>query len=260
VPTTDPLLKHTLDAFLAQVDFAAARATDPVSHVWRFDDPADQEVVALIAASLAYGKVSLLRAAIARVLTHLGPHPAHALADLPHTRHLDALDTFVYRMTRGEDVAALFTALGGCLREHGSLRALFDTGYQDVHEDFQPALGALVHGLRALAPQQSRGLNYLLADPRRGGACKRLNLFLRWMVRGPDAIDLGLWSDLPASKLVMPLDTHVLRICGAMGIGTRKTADWRLAREIAHALRALVPEDPLKYDFAICHMGISGQA
>jgi uncharacterized protein (TIGR02757 family) len=249
-------LRAELDSFLEGVDWAYHRQRDPVGIVWEHEDPADQEVVALIAACLAYGQVSLFRAATRRCLSVLGAQPANAL----RTGEYDAaqLDGFVYRMTTGADVAALFRALAHALQQHRCLGGLFREGFLEEHADYRPALTHFVHALRRYGESSRRGFHYLLPDPAKGGACKRLNLFLRWMVRGPDAIDLGLWP-LPANRLVMPLDTHVTRIAGNLGLSTRATQDWKLAVEIRDALARLAPEDPLKYDFALCHLGISGQ-
>jgi uncharacterized protein (TIGR02757 family) len=101
------------------------------------------------------------------------------------------------------------------------------------------------------------GLKQLLPSPRKGSACKRMNLFLRWMVRSED-IDFGIWDNIPPNKLVIPLDTHIARISKCLGLTRRASADWKMAEEITGALREFDPEDPLKYDFALCHHGISG--
>lgn len=248
-------LRAQLDAFLDQVDWEARRAQDPVSIVWAYDDDDDREVAALVTACLAYGQVRLLRRAATRCLAVLGHSPAQALREGVRA---DALQGFVYRMTRGEDVAALFRAVGAALVEHGSLQALFRAGWSPDHPDYRPALTHFVGALRARGQSTSRGFHYLLPDPAKGGACKRLNLFLRWMIRGPDAIDLGIWA-LPTQSLVMPLDTHITRIARYLALCTRKSADWKLAVEIRNNLAMLDPSDPLKYDFALCHLGISGQ-
>ncbi len=257
-------LKTELDGLLLTLDLDAHREDDPVSIVWSYPDPADREVVALVAAAMAYGRVGLLKRAIRRALAPLGPSPARALRDLDDAS-IDAegglrsaLDGFVYRMTRGEDVVALYRAIGVALRGHGSLLNLFLAGWDEGDEDFQSGLGAFVHALRAFGGSTERGFFYLLSDPTTGSACKRLNLFLRWMVRGPDAVDTGLWSSLPSDRLVMPLDTHIVRICKYLGISSRNAQDWKLARQIAQSLKRLDPADPIKYDFALCHLGISG--
>jgi uncharacterized protein (TIGR02757 family) len=101
------------------------------------------------------------------------------------------------------------------------------------------------------------GLTQFFSSPVNGSACKRANLFLRWMVRDRD-IDFGIWKKIPKNKLVIPLDTHIAKISRCLGFTKRKTQDWKMALEVTHALKKLDPEDPLKYDFALCHHGISG--
>ena len=251
------LLRAELDGLLAGLDWLGHRQTDPINLVWGYDAAEDREVVALIVATMAYGRVSLLKKAARQALAALGPHPAATLRELPEAARVMP-EGFVYRMTRGDDLNALFQAIGRALREHGSLAALFMAHDDPAADDYQAALTGLVHQLRAWGERDARGFRYLLADPAGGGACKRLNLFLRWVIRGPDQVDLGLWGELSAARLVMPLDTHIVRICTYLGLTSRKTADWKMARQIAAGLRRLDPDDPLKYDFAICHLGISG--
>ncbi len=241
----------------------AERPRDPVSVPWSYTDPADQEVSALLAATLAYGRVDLFLPKIREVLVALGGAPALSMRRLAsdadeYTAFQDRLAGFVYRMTRGQDVAALCLAMGRTLQSHGSLGALFLKGVADNAPDYRQGLSHFVHTLRELGERDARGFYYLLADPAKGGACKRLNMFLRWMVRGPDEVDLGLWSELDTSRLVMPIDTHIARISAYIGLSTRKTNDWKQAALIARSLMALDPDDPLKYDFALCHLGISG--
>ena len=100
-----------------------------------------------------------------------------------------------------------------------------------------------------------RGVTYFFPRPDAGSACKRLNLFLRWMVRR-DAVDLGVWTRLPPSKLVVPLDTHVIRVGRCLGLTRYRSPGWRMASEITESLRHLDPEDPVRFDFSICHLGM----
>ncbi len=110
-----------------------------------------------------------------------------------------------------------------------------------------------VYGKNIMPP----GLTQLLPDPGKGSACKRMNLFLRWMVRRED-IDLGVWDKISPSKLMIPRDTHIARISRCLGLTARTASDWKTAKEITQALKKYDPGDPLKYDFALCHHGISG--
>jgi uncharacterized protein (TIGR02757 family) len=154
--------------------------------------------------------------------------------------------------------------MGRVLREHGSLEALFVQGLE-ARDSLHGALDAFTTALRQvpMAPLRSamgpeRGLHHLLPSPMGPGAAKRLNLFLRWMVRGPDAVDFGIWTRVPASALVIPLDTHIGRMALNLGLTRREDLTWRTAEEVTASLRAIDPRDPVRYDFALCHFGMSG--
>lgn len=252
-------IRPHLDALLAGLDNQRHLAADPLAFVYRFASPQDREVIAFFAALLAYGRVDLIRRALTDVVARVGPTPAATAAaeDLPAARQ--RFDGFVYRLTRGEDLARLWAGIGHLLRRHGSLLAAFQAG-DDGQGDLRAALTrfhrAFNEPLAAEAPRQA--YKHLLPDPAGPSPVKRLNLLLRWLVRGPDAIDLGLWRVLGPARLTIPLDTHVHRISRYLGLTTRTQADHRTAAEITTALRALDPADPLRYDFALAHLGISG--
>ena len=248
-------MRERLDALLASFDFAAHRERDPVSFVHRAR-PADSEVVALIAALLAFGNVVAVRRSIARVLERLGDSPAETV-DRASSRVLGKkLDGFVHRVWKGEDLAAMLVRAGKMRREHGTLGAAF-AAHHRASGDVRESLARWSDGLRGSEP--SRGLAHLVADPRAGSACKRSLLFLRWMVRPADGVDLGLWSAVDPSVLVIPVDTHVQRIAKNIGLTRRRDASWRTAEDITGALRRFDPRDPVKYDFALCHLGVSRQ-
>jgi uncharacterized protein (TIGR02757 family) len=246
-------LKSRLDALVESHDRAAHRANDPVSFVHRFEDPADREVVGLIAASVAFGNVVAIRASVARALAMLGASPAEIIAREDRRALERRLSTFVHRVYRGRHLAAMLANAARVRREEGSLGASFARRLA-AHGELREALAELADELRGGDPE--RGLSHLVPDPRAGSACKRLLLYLRWMCRPADGVDLGLWS-VPASALVIPLDTHVHRIGRNLRLTERKDASWRTAEEITEALRAFDPDDPVKYDFALCHLGVS---
>lgn len=101
----------------------------------------------------------------------------------------------------------------------------------------------------------THGMKFMIPDPLKGSACKRMNLFLRWMIR-KDQLDFGLWNEIPASKLVIPVDTHVAKICKQLKLTKKKNESWQMAEEITEHLKKFDAFDPVKYDFAICHIGI----
>jgi uncharacterized protein (TIGR02757 family) len=153
----------------------------------------------------------------------------------------------------------MLASAGALRRAHGTLGAYFSARFE-AHGELREALADLADALRggALgdARPPSRGLAHLVPDPRKGSASKRLLLWLRWMVRPDDGVDLGLW-DVPASALLIPVDTHVHRIARNLGLTRRKDASWRTAEEITAVLRRFDARDPVRYDFAICHLGVS---
>lgn len=126
--------------------------------------------------------------------------------------------------------------------------------------DASERLGHFLEEIRAgWAPGLSRQRDFLLPDPGKGSACKRHNLFLRWMVRYGDGVDLGIWTALSPRDLVVPVDTHMARMGRRMGWTRRKTPDWKMAEEITAAFRAVCPDDPVKFDFALTRIGILGE-
>ncbi len=254
-------LKRVFDGLLDTVDRAALVQADPVELVHRYRDPHDQEVVGLIVAMMAYGRVRSIKAKAELVLQALGPHPARAVQQGRRGRRLSG---FVYRFQKQEDLPRFLAAVGRVRRRHGSLAAAFAAHVESDARTYAPAMSAFVHVLgEAVSGPLSYGLRFMLPDCSGGGASKRLCLFLRWMIRPADGLDLGAWRTLAPglspARLIMPLDTHVARISRYIGLTERRSNDLRCALQITSALRDLAPEDPLVYDMALCHLGISGQ-
>lgn len=263
-------LRAALEALEAATEPGARLAADPLGFVHRYTDPADQEVAAVFASGLAYGRVAGFRPTIAAVLDHADRRggPRAWLRGLD-ARDDAALAPLQHRWTRGSDLAGLARSLALVLERHGRLGAIAEATPLDGAPTLAPALEAVVQALRGAAAEQAgvpfaalpRGLRTLLPVPSAGSACKRWCMFLRWMVRrpGPGAsgVDLGLW-DLDPALLVMPLDTHVRRLAWFTGLTDRTDASWRTAVAITRALRSLDPDDPLRHDFALAHLGISG--
>ncbi|MEM9071289.1 MAG: TIGR02757 family protein [Myxococcota bacterium] len=245
-------LRERLETLIATQDVNTRRASDPVSFVHRYADPDDQEVVGLIASSLAFGNVTAIRRSVERALGSLGRHPARTIRRGPKELNR-RLDGFVHRVYRGPHLAAMLHHAARLRRRHGTLGSAFAQSL-DTHGDLREALSEFADSLRG--SNAPRGLRHLVPNPRAGSACKRLLLYLRWMVRPADGIDLGLWNVSP-SVLVIPVDTHIHRISTNLGLTTRKDASWRTAEEITQALRRLDSDDPVRYDFALCHLGVS---
>jgi uncharacterized protein (TIGR02757 family) len=237
-------------------------AADPIQIVRRFERPDDREVVGFCAASLAFGRVASVLQSIERLLAIMGPHPADYARAFDPRRERAAFDGLVHRWTRDTDLVALLWVIRQMLDRAGSIERFFASGYDAGAADVGPALESFSGRARALdlraayrrVPKRP-GVCYFFPRPSTGSACKRLNLFLRWMVRR-DALDLGVWTAVPSSALVVPLDTHVIRVGRCLRLTRYTSPGWRMAEDITRALRELDPADPVKYDFALCHLGM----
>jgi uncharacterized protein (TIGR02757 family) len=262
-------LAPLLDRFQRGFDSAARLSADPVEFPRRYPDPGDAEVAGLLAACLAYGRADVFKLRIESVLRAGGPSPAAFAASLAARPDASPLAGFRYRFNTGEDVAALLAGAGDLRERHGSLGDRFAELLRGAAAEPSPvreALARLADEIRESRPAMAllsrrgpRGLRHLCPDARAGGAAKRWNLYLRWMVRGPDGVDLGLWRGVPPSALVVPLDTHVARVARRLGLTRRTDLSWRTAEEVTAALRAADPSDPVRFDFALCHLGMSGR-
>jgi uncharacterized protein (TIGR02757 family) len=238
-------------------------ATDPVHIVRRFTSPADREIVGFCAAALAFGRVASVLQSIESLLAVMGPHPAQFVRDFDPVRERPRLEPLVHLLISGRDLMALLLVLQRILNESGSIEAFFVDGDEVASPHVGPALDsfstrALATDMRAAygrrVPRQ-RGVAYFFPRPSAGSACKRLNLFLRWMVRR-DEIDLGVWSKVSPARLIVPLDTHIIRLGRCLKLTRYTSPGWKMALEITHALRAFDPADPVRFDFALCHVGM----
>lgn len=194
----------------------------------------------------------------------MGASPAAFVQGLDPRGASRLLQGFVYRFNVGADLAVLLLGMGRLLREQGSLEAVFARELERT-ASLHDALSGFTKALREvpLEPIEAllgptRGLHHLLPSPLGPGAAKRLLMYLRWMVRGPDDVDFGIWKRVPAASLIIPLDTHISRISRLLGLTARKSDGWRTAEEITASLRLISPDDPVSYDFALCHHGMSG--
>ena len=237
-------------------------ASDPVHIVRRFRDSEDREIVGFCAAGLAFGRVASVLNSIESLLEVMGPHPAAFVRDFDPDKGRARLAPLVHRWIRGNDLAALILILQRMLREFGSIERFFLKGDDPASPDVGPALDAF--STRALATDvrpaygrvpQRPGVCYFFPRPSAGSACKRLNLFLRWMVR-KDVVDLGVWTTVSAARLIVPLDTHVIRLGQCLRLTRYQSPGWKMAAEITASLRAIDPVDPVRYDFSLCHVGM----
>ena len=257
-------LKRALEVAFEDFNHEKERRLDPISLVYPYNHPKDQEVVAFLIALLSYGNVRTIIQSGLRVLKPLGPHPYEYLIS---KKPLTLWPDFKHRFTTGKDIEILTHWMRGALITHSSLENLFLSFKLSPEYLMKENLSFFVKGLwKQSLPkelkfdltQRNRNLKYLLSDPEQGSACKRLNMFLRWVVRPKDGIDLGLWGRVSPRELMLPIDTHLLKTLRRLRWVQSEQATWKTVEIATRKLREISIEDPIKYDFALCHLSMSG--
>jgi len=240
---------------------------DPLQFVYQYNSPSDMEVVAFLSAALAYGRVEQIEKSLSNLFARMGESPFAFVKNFDK-RGLKRLSGFKHRFTTGGDIADLLVLLKQVLKRYGSIERFFIEGYNSGDKNIIPALTRFCDSLYAIYAKQhsgavrhpvdkvSRGLKFLLAGPAGGSACKRLNLFLRWMVRKDD-VDPGLWKSIDKAKLIVPVDVHIGRLSRILGFYNHKTISLASAVEITESFAQIEPADPVKYDFALSRIGIT---
>jgi uncharacterized protein (TIGR02757 family) len=254
--------------------------SDPLEFVYHYSNPWDQELVALVAALLAYGNVKQVRKSVSDVLARVArvaESPSAMVRGLeglagrrsPYAKQVSReFESFVHRFNRGPDLVVLFQLISETWIRSGSVGAHF-LGRLEPEQDITDALSLLIADWRKWSKGMGNdSFQYLLTSPADGSSCKRWCMLLRWMGR-KDELDPGLWNagsglegTFPPGKflnprqLVLPLDTHTGRISQYLGLTKRKTLDWKAALEITQNLSVCDPEDPTRYDFSLSRLGI----
>jgi uncharacterized protein (TIGR02757 family) len=262
--TSAVALRGPLERLYREFDYGARIARDAIEFPLRYAAPDDREVVALLTACLAYGRVDLFSRQLEHVLRAMAPSPAAFMREFEPRRHAAAFAAFIYRFNRPVDLSAFCVATRDLLARHGTLEKAFAAGDPDPTGPIGPALERFARAyweadVLALFPRGrlTRGYKHLFPLPSAGGPCKRLHLFLRWMVRR-EAPDLGLWTSISPARLLMPVDTHIENMSRAIGLTRRRSRNWKMAEDITARLALVDPGDPVKYDFALCHKRMSG--
>jgi uncharacterized protein (TIGR02757 family) len=254
-------LRSALDRAYTEYD-ARWIEPDPVQFVWRYERRADREVAGLVASSLAYGNVRQIKKSVERVLGILGASPSISIDSLDSAAALRALAGFKHRFNDAADVVCLLVFMREMRRASGSIEGFFAT--TRLAPDLRSALADFVRrtlalprdGLYGSGPlPRDAGVRFFFPSPEHGSACKRLCLFLRWMVRA-DSVDPGGWTRVPRANLLIPLDAHIINIGRRARLTRRVSPGWKMAEDITATLRACDPGDPVKYDFALHRMGL----
>ena len=242
--------------------------SDPIGLVSRYEAPEDREVAGWIASAFAYGRVETIRTNVGQVLAALGPRPARSLDTAGDFSAFvrERLPGFRHRFHGARDAAALLHAIAVVREQAGSVRAFFEGEFRPEEPDVAGLLSRVVAkllrldyrpALRARSLAEDSPVRFFFPDPESGSACKRWNLYLRWMVRR-DRVDFGIWSGIPTDRLIIPTDTHIHLIARRLRLTRRRTADWTTAREITRRLARFDPRDPVRFDYALCRIGIFG--
>ena len=232
---------------------------DPLQFVYKYKKPADMEIVALLSAMLAYGRVQQIQKSLTNLFARFDQGPFDFVVNFNKAKR-HTLTDFKHRFNTGNDIADLFVLLKKVLNKYGSLEKFFLIGYSSKDENIIPALTMFCQKLidnhaSTHNGQISRGLKYLLTDPSRASACKRLNLFLRWMVRD-DNVDAGLWKSIDKAKLIIPMDVHMSRISAMLKFHNQKSISLKTAIKVTDKFAQIAPTDPVKYDFTLCRIGM----
>lgn len=249
--------KKDLKEYLDQLYFifkAKHSSKDPVWILHEFTDSKDIEIAGLITSSYAYGQVDQINIFIRKFLKKINYKVFEFTSNYSEHKDKKYLEDLNYRFNTPDDLSLFFKNINNVLNEYGSLQNLFMEKYDQEDENILNALENFTEKLNSYS-EQGTYHKYLIPLAKNRSTCKRLNLFLRWMVR-KDEIDFGLWDKVDKAKLLMPVDTHVYKVSRKLKMVKRNTCDMKFAIELTNKLRKLDPEDPVRYDFAICHAGM----
>jgi len=246
-------LKEELDRLYLYYNNRKFVHPDPLEFLYNYNDMKDREIVGLVASSLAYGRVTQILRSVSLVLAKMSPTPSVFLEKSSTTLLYRIFSDFKHRFTTGMELSCLLVNIKDVIMKYGSLNACFTTG---LKKEDKTILTAALNFAKNLNASQKRRCSSLMPSPAGGSAFKRLNLYLRWMVRR-DNVDPGGWDNISSSKLIIPLDTHMYRISLKLGLTKRKQADIRTALEVTDSFKRFDKNDPVKYDFALTRLGMN---
>jgi uncharacterized protein (TIGR02757 family) len=230
---------------------------DPLEILQVLESDLNKEAFGLISSIFAYGNIKQIIKSQERILIATGNNPYDFILNLSH-KDENKLKLITHRFYTGKDTLHLFRSLNHIYKEYGSIKNLFLHFYNGNEKNLKNTIEGFSRSLIDYFVKKNtltNGTRFMFPLPSAGSACKRMNLFLRWMVR-KDELDFGIWNEIPPAKLVIPVDTHIARICKELKLTQLKNVNWKMAEEITDNLRKFDPHDPVKYDFAICHIGM----
>ncbi len=255
-------LKYLLDKVLTEYPPVNRVSSDPVQFQRRFFDEGksqtEVEAVAVFSAMLSYGSAAQFTKKIAEIMQSCNMEFLKLITSEPDSK----FPWIGYRMSTAKEISIFAYSIGNVIKKYGSLKQAFLKGYnssKSTIEGLSTLRNSIYEETEKYISPTPHGIKHLLPDPKVGGCCKRWHMFLRWMVRPDDGVDIGIWEEVPPSELIIPLDTHISKISRNLGLTTRKSDDLLTAKDITNKLKECCPEDPIKYDFALCHLGIGGK-
>lgn len=253
------MIKDILERLYAKYNHRSLIKPDPLQFIYNYSDRKDMEIAGLLSANLAYGRVEQIQNSLTRLFGLIGESPYKLVMHF-NDGGREKLQGFKHRFNTGNDIADLLDLLKIILKEYGGIEQYFLQGFDDSHENVIPALSAFCDSLLKIHSSEhkgkiNRGLEYLLVSPSRGSACKRMNLYLRWMIRS-DEVDAGIWNSIDKSKLIVPIDVHMGRLCRFLGFHSNNTISLKTAIQVTKHFAEIEPSDPAKYDFALSRIGI----
>lgn len=232
---------------------------DPLQFPHMFDDEKDIEVMGFIASVFAYGSVIQIINTLHKIVKMMNSKPFDFVTQFSTDKTAAKFRGLTHRFYTVTDIIGLFHLVQIAYNEYGSLNKLFLYGFNKSDESVKEGIinfsNFFLNTYKNKYSQITNGIKFMFPLPEKGSACKRMNLFLRWMVR-KDELDFGLWDEIPWNKLLIPVDTHIARICKQLKLTKRKNVSWKMAEEITSNLKLYDPLDPVKYDFALCHIGM----
>lgn len=257
-PITKEKIKNRLNYHYKAFDMNKI-SPDPLEFPHRFTNMYDIEIVAFIASVFAYGNVKQIIESLKKIFDLIENDPHNFVLEYNHKKDAKIFKDVKHRFYTGKDIAALFAGLNKIYKSYGSLNYLFLLYYFENADNIKGALSFFSNNLTDIviksSEHASHGVRFMFPDPLKGSACKRQNLFLRWMIRN-DELDFGFWKEIPTSKLIIPVDTHIAKICKNLQLTKRENVSWKMAEEITDNLKKFDAADPVKYDFALCHIGM----
>lgn len=249
-------VRVVLEEFYERYNQPGFVSNDPVSVPHRFSSRQDIEIAGFFAAILGWGQRVTIINKCNDLLNRMDNAP-HEFVLKKNERDLRKLETFIHRTFNGTDLLYFVEFLGNFYADHDSLEdAFLDDGKDDSGSPAYRSLASFNRRFFSLPHIPVRTRKHV-ASPARNASCKRLNMYLRWMVRlDRRGVDFGIWTKLRPADLMCPLDVHVERSSRMLGLLTRKQRDWKAVEELTSGLRLLDPDDPVKYDFALFGMGL----